>query len=369
MTQIEIDETARQARILIVDDQPANVKLLQKALQMAGFVNVIGLTDPRQVEAAYLERPVDLVLLDIRMPHMDGYEVMHVLQRLSSDDHLPILVLTAQTDQQTRDRALSEGATDFLKKPFDTIEVLLRVRNMLAVRRMYQQQLHFNEQLSEKVRERTLELRETIIEMVRRLGRAAEFRDNETGLHIIRMSKFSRVIAERLGISGAESETLEYAAAMHDVGKIGTPDTILLKPGKLNDEEWQVMKQHPLIGAEILSQSKHRLLQLAEIIAMNHHEKWDGSGYPQGLKGEQIPFEARIVAVADVFDALTTVRPYKRPWTLDEAVEHMKKSSGSHFDPQVVDAFLRCLPSILDIRQRYAEPENVNNPQAASGKR
>lgn len=356
MSIIELDEHQQRARLLIVDDQAANVKLLERHLAAAGFRNVMSTTDPRQVESIYQQEPVDLVLLDIRMPHMDGYQVMELLRRLAGNEYLPILILTAQTDPDTKLKALQMGANDFLTKPFDNVEVLLRVKNMLDARRLHIELSDFNDTLAVRIKQKTAELQDTILEVVRRLGKAAEYRDNETGFHVIRMSKYSYLIARQMGISEEEASVLEYAAAMHDIGKIGTPDNILLKPGALDDEEWRIMKEHTSIGGDILSNSRYRVIQLAEEIARTHHEKWDGSGYPAGLKGEEIPRLARIIPVSDVFDALTSVRPYKKAWPVDDAVDEIKKSSGAHFDPAVVSAFEQCLPQILEVKTQYAEP-------------
>jgi len=359
---LNITEVMLAARVMIVDDTPANVKVLERMLKKEGFSNLCSITDSREVEAQFLEKTPDLILLDIRMPHLDGFQVMELVNRIKGNSPVSILVLTAQIDLETRYKALSAGANDFLTKPFEMVEVLLRVRNMLETQLLHKESVNSNDILTERVRQRTKELEDTVNEIVVRLGRAAEFRDNETGLHVVRMSKYSFEIGRVLGYDEIKAYELMQAAGMHDIGKIGTPDNVLLKPDKLDENEWRMMKLHTLIGAEILSGSRYPLLQMAERIALSHHEKWDGSGYPKGLKGEEIPIEARIIPVADVFDALTSKRPYKKAWPVEDAVNEIKNSKGTHFDPVVVDAFLQCLPKILEIKEEFSEPEVALTP-------
>lgn len=367
----DLEKEARQTEILIVDDNPANVLLLEKILEKDGFAHIYSTTDPREVLAMYEEHRFDLVLLDIRMPHLDGFQVMEQLSEVIEGDYLPVLILTAQTDKETRLRALELGAKDFITKPFDQTEVLQRIHNMLEVRILYNFQRDMNEILEEKVRERTRELTETRLEIIRRLGRAGEYRDNETGMHVIRMSKSCQTLALAAGLSEEAAEMILNASPMHDVGKIGIPDGILLKPGKLTPDEWETMKTHSEIGADILDEHSSEMIQMAQRIALTHHEKWDGSGYPKGLKGEEIPMEGRIAAICDVFDALTSERPYKKPWPVDEAVDHINENSGSHFDPRLVEVFNRVLPEILRIRDQYADEtasrklKSVKTPEVA----
>ncbi len=339
-----------QAHILIVDDNDANVALLRKVLRTAGYENISSVTDPRLVRAAFEAERHDLILLDIRMPYMDGFEVMAELKPLVHDDYLPILVLTAQTDDKTRIRALQEGAKDFLQKPFETVEVLNRIRNMLEVRLLHKQVRDQNLILEQKVHERTRELETTRLDVIRRLGQAAEYRDNETGLHVIRMSQYCEQLALAVGVEASEATLLLNASPMHDLGKIGIPDSILLKPGKLDAEEWETMKSHTLIGAELLSGSDHPLMVLAREVALTHHERWDGHGYPNHLQAEEIPLMGRITTLCDVFDALLSERPYKKSWTEAEAMELIRTESGKQFDPTLVDAFLDISAKILSIR-------------------
>lgn len=348
------EKTIKEAKILIVDDQPANVTLIEKMLDIDGYINVIATTDPTQVESIYLEQNSDLVLLDLNMPVMDGYQVLAKIREVDPD-YPPIIVLTAQSDRESRIKALDLGARDFLAKPFDRVELMTRIRNMLEVRVMTSAIKNQNKILDEMVKERTKELNNTRLEVIRRLGRAAEYRDDMTGYHIIRMSRYSQLLALAAGMNEEEAEVLLNASPMHDIGKIGIPDSILLKPGKLDSEEWAIMQKHVDIGVEILSGSDSELMDMAAEIAQNHHEKWDGTGYPRALEGENIPLTGRIVAVADVFDALTTERSYKEAWSVEKAVEFLKEQSGKHFDPHLVSLFLEILPDILNIRNQYAE--------------
>lgn len=351
----------KEAKILIVDDQPANVTLIEKMLEIDGYINVIATTDPCQVEKIYNEQNSDLILLDLNMPVMDGYEVLARVREIDPD-YPPIIVLTAQSDRESRIKALDLGARDFLAKPFDRVELMTRIRNMLEVRIMTKAMKNQNEILDAKVKERTHELQDTRLEVIRRLGRAAEYRDDLTGFHIIRMSRYAQTLARASGMSESEAEMVLNASPMHDIGKIGIPDNILLKPGKLEADEWEIMKTHVDIGVEILSGSSFDLMDMASQIAQNHHEKWDGTGYPKGLKGTDIPKVGRIVALADVFDALTTERPYKKAWSIDDTIDFLREQSGKHFDPELVETFIAVLPEILQIRDEYQEPaDQVSN--------
>ena len=294
------------------------------------------------------------------MPGCNGFEVMEGLQRVQGDDYLPILVLSAQRDDKTRLRALESGAKDFVNKPFEATEILARIGNMLEVRLLHIQARDQNKTLEEKVAERTQKLEKTRMEVIHRLGRAAEFRDNETGLHVIRMSRFSQRLAQQIGLPDDECDLILNASPMHDIGKIGIPDRILLKPGKLTEAEWEIMKTHSEIGAKLLSGSESRLMQTAETIAMTHQERWDGSGYPLGLKGKEIPLVGRIIAVADVFDALTSERPYKKAWPVDDSASEIIKKSGVHFDPEIVSAFKETLPDLLVIKEAFSDSNETS---------
>lgn len=350
-----LEQKIFDARILIVDDNRANVALLEKLLRRGGYSRVDTLTDPREVRAAYEANRYDLILLDIRMPHLDGFQVMAQLRECKGGDYLSILVLTAELTSETKLRSLQEGARDFLSKPFDSVEVLARVRNLLEVRMFHNWLKDENRLLEAQVQQRTQELERTRLEIIRRLGRAAEYRDNETGAHVIRMSKFCALLGAQAGMRPAECELLLNASPMHDIGKIGIPDRILLKPGKLDAEEWAIMQTHAAIGAEMLAGHDSALLQMAEVIALTHHEKWDGSGYPRGLKGEEIPLVGRITAVCDVFDALTSVRPYKQAWSVKDALAELDRLKGSHFEAALVDRFRDILPEVLQIKEQFLD--------------
>ncbi|MCE8018721.1 response regulator [Halomonas sp. MCCC 1A11036] len=353
------------SHILIVDDEPANLKLLDKLLGSQGYDRRTCIEDPREVLSAYERLRPDLILLDINMPHLDGFQVMEQLRALDDPLLPPILILTAEHGHGFLLKALSMGARDYLSKPFDRTELLMRVRNLLDARRAHRMTYEQNIVLEEMVRLRTEEIVATRLQIIQRLGRAAEYRDNETGQHVIRMSHIAALLAERLGWAPADVELMLHASPMHDIGKIGIPDAILLKPGKLDDEERRIMQRHVEIGAELLGDDDFPLLNLAREIALNHHEKWDGSGYPQGRAGNDIPQSARIAAVADVFDALTSARPYKPAWSVDQAVAFMREQSGRHFDPKVIEVFLASLEDIQRIRARYKEPdEGCSSPVA-----
>jgi putative two-component system response regulator len=327
--------------ILVVDDQRANIQYLQRILQRAGFDDVRGTTDPTTVESMLADDPPRLLVLDLHMPVMDGLTLLRRIRAAEpSGSFFPIIVLTADTSVDARRAALSAGATDFLTKPFDAIETVLRIRNLLLARRMHEELQSQNETLERRVAERTRELEEARLETLERLALAAEFRDDATGQHTRRVADISSLIALRLGWSSADVALIWRAAPLHDVGKIGITDQILLKHGPLGADEQARMKDHTLIGAQILSGSHSRTLQLAAEIALTHHEYWNGQGYPRGLAGVEIPESGRIVAVADVFDALTHARPYKPAWPVDRAVAEIARRAGFQFDPRVVEAFL-----------------------------
>ncbi|WP_420548226.1 HD domain-containing phosphohydrolase [Curvivirga sp.] len=354
MSQLNL--VLQQSKILIVDDKTENVQLLEHMLDEEYYDNVYSTTDPTQVVSLYREHDFDIILLDIRMPEMSGFDVMDaLLSEIKEDDYMPVLVLTAETDEVTRQKALEKGARDFLVKPFKHWEVMQRIRNMLETRYYFKQQRMKVDELEGIVERRTQEIRASQLSVVRILGKASEYRDNETGMHIIRMSKICEMIARELGESEQYCELILNAAPMHDVGKIGIPDSILLKPGRLDAEERVIMDTHAEIGGEILNGYDTPLMNMAHEIAVCHHEKWDGSGYPKKLSGKDIPISARIAAVADVYDALLSVRPYKKPWSLEDAVEMIKSSAGQHFDPDVVAAFIRILPEINEMRGEFPD--------------
>jgi len=333
-----------RSRILIVDDTAANVRLFRSLLNEEGYTQLQSTSDPREVLTLYAKFQPDLLLLDLHMPHLDGFEVLRrLIAILPADEYFPVLMLTADLTPESRATALALGAKDFLNKPFDTQEALLRIENLLETRYLHLQLRGQNRQLEERVALRTRDVAETQAQVLIRLARAAEYRDDATGQHTQRAGRIVAHLAERLGLPAPEVDLLRQAAPLHDVGKIGIPDAILLKAGRLTPEEFDLMKTHTRIGACLLAGNAFPLLRLAEEIALSHHEHWDGSGYPHGLQGDAIPLAARLVAVADVFDSLTHVRPYKRPWSVPEAVTEVRRVSGSQFDPQVVSVFLEAL--------------------------
>ncbi|NEX21341.1 two-component system response regulator [Thiorhodococcus mannitoliphagus] len=333
--------------VLVVDDTPENIDVLSGALRGDYKIKVAASGETALRIAAGEPKP-DIVLLDIMMPEMDGYEVCRRLKANPVTARIPVIFITAKAEVSDEQRGFELGAVDYITKPISPPIVRARVRTQLA---LYDQR----RELEKIVAERTSELNETRLAVIRRLGRAAEFKDNETGLHVIRMSRYSRLIAEAIRVSDDWAELLLNAAPMHDIGKIGIPDHILRKPGKLDPDEWETMRRHPAFGAEIISDHPSELLRLSREIALAHHEKWDGAGYPYGLAGEDIPISARIVAIADVFDALTTERPYKPAWAVEKAVALIEQEAGRHFDPTLVGAFREVLPQVLEVRDRYAE--------------
>jgi putative two-component system response regulator len=333
--------------ILIVDDNPENIDLLSEVLRDEYRIRV-ATSGEKALKIVYSDEPPDLILLDIMMPGISGLEICRRLKSNPDRRRIPIIFVTAMSSTEDEKRGLETGAVDYITKPISPPIVEARVRTHLA---LYDQ----SRELERMVQQRTLELLTTRQQIIRRLGRAAEFKDNETGNHVLRMSHYARLIALAHGLGDESASVIFNTAPMHDIGKIGIPDSILLKPGKLDAEEWKVMHQHPIMGAEIIGKHENELLETARIIALTHHEKWDGSGYPQHLKGQDIPLEGRIVAIADVFDALVSERPYKKAVPLDEAMRYFDEQSGHHFDPTLIEAFKRALPEILRIREIYAD--------------
>jgi len=354
-----LKQTLLNARILIIDDNQSNVDLLKDILATQGYTSLLGLTDSRRAKDLYLAYNPELVLLDINMPHFDGFQLLEQFKEVEENAYVPVLVLTALQDDKTRIKALETGAQDFLTKPFNKLETLTRIHNLLTVRLLHNQVRDQNIILEKKVQERTIELQESRLEIIHRLGRAAEYKDNETGAHIIRLSKMSSLLGRLAGMTEEQTELLLNTSPMHDIGKIGVPDSILLKPGKLNAEEWEVMKRHTTIGADLLDSPGSELMKSAQEIALTHHEKWDGSGYPQGKKGEEIPFEGRIVGITDVFDALTSKRPYKDPYPIDKTLSIIKEERGRHFDPDLTDLFIKNIDAFVVIKDSFANEKGI----------
>lgn len=329
-----MDFSNDKPRILIVDDEPANLKVMREVL---GNQYRMSFAKSGAAALALLEKEQPkLILLDIMMPDMNGFEVCEILKSTPALSHIPIIFVTALGDESDEFKGFELGAVDYITKPISPAIVRARVKTHLSLVQAEQ-------------------LKQAHVDLVHRLGRAAEYKDTDTGEHIARMSQYSKLLALEFGMGEQQAELLRQAAPMHDVGKIGIPDAILLKPGRLTPDEFDHMKQHAAIGAQILANSSSPLLQLAHKLAIEHHEKWDGSGYPNDLKGEQISVEGRIVAIADVFDALTSKRPYKEAWGVEEALEHMQAQAGKHFDPHLINLFVNKLDAIIAIKNTYQE--------------
>ena len=342
-----MNASSSPATILIVDDTPQNISLINAALR--GEYHIKAATSGAQAIEICLSMPVDLILLDVMMPDMDGFETCRKLKQNLQTNSIPVIFVTSKGEVKDESTGFSCGGVDYINKPICAAIVMARVRTHLA---LYDQ----NRVLEKLVQERTVELNKTSLEILHRLGSAGEYRDNETGLHVGRVCHYSRIIAQKIGLPEHEAELLYNAAALHDTGKIGIPDSILFKPGKLDDDEWKVMQTHCEIGYKIIGTSENNLLKASATVALTHHERWDGSGYPHGLKGSDIPLYGRIVAIVDMFDALTRLRPYKKPWSVDEAVAEVVRCRGGHFDPHIVDAFLGGLPEMRAIQEQFADP-------------
>lgn len=336
--------------ILLVDDTPENLMVLSEILKPFYKVKVANNGNKALNLIASGDMP-DLILLDIMMPEISGYEVCKKLKKDPLTRNIPIIFVTALTDCEDEAIGLGLGAVDYITKPVHASIVLARVNTQMTL-------LQYQRNLEQKLEERTEEIVLTRMEVIRQLGRAAEYKDNETGTHILRMSAYTKIISKKIGLDNVRAELIFLSAPMHDIGKIGTPDHILRKHGELNPEEWEIVKAHPLQGAEIIGNHQSALLQTARVVALTHHERFDGTGYPYGIKGFDIPLAGRIVAIADVFDALTSQRPYKEPWNLDRAVEYLVAQKGKHFDPELVDAFLACMDEIKEVMAKFHdEPE------------
>jgi putative two-component system response regulator len=335
------DETLKNARILIVDDQEANVLLLERLRGASGYTNFISTNDPRQVLPLFGKFQPDLILLDLMMPYLDGYSVMQQIgPRVPEGTYLPILVLTAEMNAEAKQKALTMGAKDFLTKPIDAMEVLLRIKNLLETRFLHLRMEDQKHVLEAQVREKTREIEDGRVEILQKLAMAAEYRDDPTGEHPKRVAETAAILARAAGLPKAQVEMIRLAAPLHDVGKIGVPDAILRKPAPLTPEEFEQVKQHASLGGRILSGTQVPLLQLAEEIALYHHERWDGTGYAS-VEGQSIPMAARIVAVADAFDVMTHDRPYRAAVSKEDALAEVARQRGLQFDPRLVDAFLR----------------------------
>lgn len=337
---------AEKQTILVVDDTPENIDFLVGTLK--GEYQVKAAINGSMALKIARESPPDIILLDVMMPGIDGYEVCRQLKKDYLTRNIPVIFITAKIEVKDEIRGFEFGAVDYITKPISPPVVKARVKTHLA---LYDQ----NRELDRKVRQQTSQINQTRLQIIQRLGKAAEFKDNETGLHVIRMSKYSHLLAGAAGFSEADAELLMNAAPMHDIGKIGIPDHILRKPGRLTDEEFGTMQTHCQIGADVIGYDDSELLQLAAEIALVHHEKWNGTGYPNGLGGKDISLPVRIVTIADVFDALTSERPYKKAWPIEEAVELLESEAGIHFDPDLVPLFVELLPEVISVKELYSE--------------
>jgi putative two-component system response regulator len=337
--------------VLVVDDTPQNLNVASRMLR-EHYRCLVALDGAKSIEIARADPP-DLILLDVMMPAMNGMEVCRRLKELPETRNIPVIFLTALNDIEDETACFDAGGVDFITKPMNPATLLARVRTHLALRAQERHLAQLVQVRTQALEERTREVEQTRLEVIRRLGRAAEYKDDDTGLHVIRMSHYTRLLALSAGFANDRAEVLFHAAPMHDVGKIGIPDHILQKPGPLTEDEWTVMRQHPAIGAGIIGKQKSELLETARVVALGHHERWDGSGYPRACRGSDIPIEARIVAVADVFDALCSIRPYKQAWPLERANAFLRQNNGVLFDPELVPRFLELMPDILVVQRQY----------------
>ncbi|WP_137227454.1 two-component system response regulator [Shewanella sp. MEBiC00475] len=336
-----------KATILVVDDTPENIDVLSDVLRGDYRVKA-ALSGKIALKIANTNPKPDLILLDVMMPDMDGYEVCEILKKDPVTSKIPIIFVTAKTSVKDEEYGLTLGAVDYVNKPISPSLIKVRVKTHLD---LYDQSRH----LEKLVQARTSELQDTRLEIIRRLGRAAEYKDNETGLHVIRMSKYSELLASKVSNDKTWVDLIYNSAAMHDVGKIGIPDHILRKPGKLDSDEWCMVQKHCEFGSEIIGEHTNPLLRMAREVALYHHEKWNGDGYPFGLKGDNIPLSARVIAIADVFDALTSIRPYKKAWSLEDTMSFIVKQAGIHFDPSLVPLFVESIDEITVIMQQYSD--------------
>jgi putative two-component system response regulator len=344
-----------RGKVLIVDDLEANVQLLEQMLRSAGYVSITSTMDPREVCDLHRKNRYDLILLDIQMPGMDGFQVMEGLKEIETGGYLPVLVITTQPNHKLR--AFRTGAKDFISKPFELAEVLARVQNMLEVRLLQKELHHYNDLLEQRVREKTADLQEGYLETIFTMTRVAEHKDEDTGAHVQRISYYSRELARMLGLDKEFVDKIFFASPMHDIGKIGVHDHVLLKPSSFTPDEWEIMKQHTTMGAMILGNSKSPYLKMGAEIALNHHERWDGGGYPNGKRGEAIPLAARIMNICDIYDALRSKRPYKPAFDHLKTADIITRGDGrtqpEHFDPVILAAFKQNHQSFRDIFETY----------------
>jgi two-component system response regulator RpfG len=349
----------KNRQVVIVDDESTGRTILSKILEnVVDNVEIVAFEKPQAALEWIQNNQPHLIITDYRMPELNGVEFIQEVRKIPNCYNTPIMMISVVSEKEVRYEALEAGATAFLTRPIDQVECSTSCRNLL---KMHEQHLTIQNRadwLAQQVDVATQQIQLRERETILRLAKAGEYRDEETGNHVIRMSKYSRLIAEELGLPESQCDDIEYAAPMHDIGKIGIPDGVLLKPGKLDPREWEVMQSHTSIGYSILSNSQSKYMQMGAVIALYHHERFDGRGYPNGLHGEDIPLIARIVAVADVYDALVSVRPYKPAWPIEEAVEYIQKQAGTQLDPACVEAFCKRLSDVANIQSNYADDES-----------
>ena len=349
-------------QVVVVDDQSTGRMILEKIiLQIANDIKVIDFADPKEALHWLNNNKADLIVTDYRMPDINGIEFIKAVRQTVSGEHIPIMMITVVSEKKVRYEALDAGVTAFLTRPIDQIECRTTCRNLLTLHKQHVIIQNRADWLSDQVNLATEQILQREQETILKLAKAGEYRDEDTGNHVVRMAKYSKEIAKELGLDEIECNDIEHAAQMHDIGKIGIPDRVLLKPGRFEPEEWAIMQTHTTIGYEILSGSHSKYMQMGSIIALNHHERFDGTGYPNKLQGEEIPLIARIVSVADVFDALLSVRPYKKAWPLQEAIDFLKSNSGTQFDPKCVEAFFKILDKINQIQFEFADHSIINS--------
>jgi putative two-component system response regulator len=344
-------------RILVVDDSKVNLEIYSRVLQKLDDAEIVTHLSSKEAFAWTVDNTPDIIVIDYRMPEIDGLQFVERYRRMPGTTDVPIVMITGSSEKEVRHKALELGVDDFLQKPADAVEFVQRVRNLLKLRDRSKKIADRASWLQQEVRRATAEIARREQETILRLTRAAEHRDKETKNHIVRMGHYARLLAKAIGLPQEQQELMFLAAPMHDIGKVAVPDRILLKEGKLTADEWEIMKSHARAGYDILKDSDSPLIQLGAEIALAHHEKWDGSGYPGGLIGEAIPLSGRICAISDVFDALLSVRPYKPAWRLPEVIEQLRRGRGAHFDPVLVDAFLDIMFEVQEIRRQFHDEE------------